>query len=102
MEIAGPAFIHCLGLHLWNEIFHLFVHHRHHVALPGLEMRRIAHDVIDDILLGKLICRRPFFFYYLRLFLLAELPNVVVTPDRRGSLAPLFYSFRALALDEEV
>src|SRR5437764_9062354 len=99
MEIAGPAFIHRLGLHLWNEVFHLFAHHRHHVALPVLEMRRIAHDVIDDILFGKLICRWLLFFYHLRLFLLAELPEIVVTPNRRGALASLFYSFRALALD---
>src|SRR6266496_5702994 len=51
---AGPAFIHNLRLHLWHEVQHLQAHDFENIALPGLQMWRMADQEEQDVFLGLL------------------------------------------------
>ena len=59
-----PAFVHHLGLGLRIEVLGQLAHDAHQLALPGLELRRVFLDEIEDVFLrvgrGTPCAARPF------------------------------------------
>ena len=51
MPERRPAFVHHLGLGLRIEVLGELAHDAHELALPGLELRRVFLDEIQDVLL---------------------------------------------------
>src|SRR6266704_1512537 len=80
---AGPPLVHYLRLHHRHEVEHLRAHNFNDVALPGLQVWRVAYQKEQDVLLWLLwkLWRfaRTYLAFLLSLFrLLVQAPQVIV------------------------